>query len=188
MSVRVLETLRIRPFVFCRHALSALGRLKHFLLLFRRVVLLALSRDPLVPNRTAVEPLSLPPSPLPQRSAVSSREGDAAAERVDAPVPNGVLPVRGLAHLAAPLCYLHEHPAAIYRLFRSLYARYVHRDAGFLLLNEAQLIWTPLISKGFGASFSASCLWVAKAQPCLTWSKRMKHYFRYGITFVTSSG
>ena len=38
--------------------------------------------------------------------------------------PYGVLPVLGLAVLAAPLCYLFEHPAAVHRLFRSMYCRY----------------------------------------------------------------
>jgi hypothetical protein len=34
-----------------------------------------------------------------------------------------LLPVQGMAFLVAPLCYLHEHPADVYRLFRSMYAR-----------------------------------------------------------------
>ena len=38
--------------------------------------------------------------------------------------PYGALPVRGLAMIAAPLCYLMEHPAAVHRLFRSMYCRY----------------------------------------------------------------
>lgn len=38
--------------------------------------------------------------------------------------PYGALPVRGLATLAAPLCYLMEHPAAVHRLFRSFYCRH----------------------------------------------------------------
>lgn len=38
--------------------------------------------------------------------------------------PYGTLPVKGLVMLAAPLCYLFEHPAAVHRLFRSMYCRH----------------------------------------------------------------
>lgn len=37
---------------------------------------------------------------------------------------SGVVPFRGLAQYAAPLCYLHGQPAALYRLFKALYCRY----------------------------------------------------------------
>jgi hypothetical protein len=49
-----------------------------------------------------------------------------AAMGVNAPgsPPYATIPVKGLTMLAAPLCYLFEHPAAVHRLFRSMYCRY----------------------------------------------------------------
>lgn len=38
--------------------------------------------------------------------------------------PSGVLPHQGLATLAAPLCYVYEHPVLVYRMFVALYCRY----------------------------------------------------------------
>jgi len=38
--------------------------------------------------------------------------------------PSGVVPFRGLALLAAPLCYLYDDPADVYFAFRALYVRH----------------------------------------------------------------
>jgi hypothetical protein len=38
--------------------------------------------------------------------------------------PSGVLPHQGLATLAAPLCYVYEHPGLVYRMHVALYCRY----------------------------------------------------------------
>ena len=38
--------------------------------------------------------------------------------------PSSVLPSQGLALMAGPLCYMYQHPAAVYRLFRVMYCRH----------------------------------------------------------------
>ncbi|GAX73915.1 hypothetical protein CEUSTIGMA_g1365.t1 [Chlamydomonas eustigma] len=93
-----------------------------------RAVLLALSRD-----QDLMPCLSSPPF---WSSAISGQDASSSALTKEDCVStshdqlqqqllsNTILPVQGIAFLVAPLCYLYEHPADVYRLFRSMYARF----------------------------------------------------------------
>ncbi len=84
-----------------------------------RCVLLALTRDPTISQADAAE-LSCP-KPATEAAVCCD-------QLLPHPYPpSGVLPSPGLGLLAAPLCYLHEHPAAVYGLFRAMYVRFWSR-------------------------------------------------------------
>lgn len=109
-------------------------------------MLLALSRDWQLPLHTPIEPQ---PSVVAAAAALahannpSAASGDSAALAGVAgsggkgsdgrstglpaggqpPPPCSMLLPQGVALLAAPLCYMMEHPAAVFRLFKSMYTR-----------------------------------------------------------------
>ncbi|KXZ53401.1 hypothetical protein GPECTOR_7g1297 [Gonium pectorale] len=102
-----------------------------------RAMLLAFLRDGQVAPRLAAPPPAqlqmggpaeamLAPSPAPQPLVMGSADGDAAAAGGAVPYypPCGALPHKGLALLAAPLCYMYDKPAASYKIFRAMYCRY----------------------------------------------------------------
>lgn len=103
--------------------------------------MLALLRDPRVGTHCSVAPhpaisvsMELPASESQQVAGVTAVTAGAPSQpgasqaspaTVTAPFPPcGVLLPQGSVLLAAPLCFLHDSPAAVYRLHRALYCRY----------------------------------------------------------------
>ena len=91
---------------------------------------LALTRDPwLCAHATFGGGLPLRASDAPPVAAaavgadVDGADGARARKRVAFP-PSGLVPFRGLASLACPLCYVSDVPAELYALSRALWARY----------------------------------------------------------------
>eukprot|EP00877_Chromochloris_zofingiensis_P003595 jgi/Chrzof1/13236/Cz07g25210.t1 len=77
-----------------------------------RAIMLAFSRDASIGKACAVQPAP--------RLAAETKDG----KLIRPYPPSGLLPYNGLAAYAAPLCYLYDHPAAVYRIFSALYCRY----------------------------------------------------------------
>lgn len=77
-----------------------------------RAILLALSRDPSVSRSAAV--------PAAPRLAAEYK----GPQQLRPYPPSGILPFQGLALYLAPLCYVYEHPAAVYLVLAAMYCRY----------------------------------------------------------------
>lgn len=106
-------------------------------------MLLALSRDWQLPLHTPIEPqpsVVAAAAALAHANTPSAASGDSAALAGSGgkgsdgrstglaaggqpPPPCSMLLPQGVALLAAPLCYMMEHPAAVFRLFKSMYTR-----------------------------------------------------------------
>lgn len=77
-----------------------------------RAVLLAFSRDPSSSINAVV--------PATPRLTAEVRDG----KQLRPYPPSGILPFQGMASYLAPLCYLYQQPAAVYRMFKAMYGRY----------------------------------------------------------------
>jgi len=98
---------------------------EHFFLFeeMLRSVVLAFLRDMRVPRHCSVEPH---PRPVDLAAAVATSVASSTGRQpAGTPyLPTSIVPGRGLALLAAPLCYMYSSPDAVYRMFRAMYCRY----------------------------------------------------------------
>lgn len=101
-----------------------------------RAILLAFSRDPSVSTTAAV--------PAAPRLAAEIKGGQQLR-----PYPaSGVLPFQGLASFLAPVCFMYQHPAAVYKVFMAMYCRFWSR-LHTLNINPAPAAGLPVLCRTF---------------------------------------